>query len=198
MNTLLFAPAIGLIILVSEGFREAVICGSIMAALQMQLALPFLLVNPVSYLTCAFDFGRQFLYQWTVNWKFLPKEDFDNPIRGKILLAVHVCSLILWASYRFAKRAKSRRKLMPAEIFKLAAECNLIGIICARSLHYQFYSWYFHTIPFMLWSSSGHVFLKVFLFALIEWCWNVFPATPVSSALLLISNMSILIHSLLS
>ena len=28
--------------------------------------------------------------------------------------------------------------------------CNLIGILCARSLHYQFYSWYYHSIPLIL------------------------------------------------
>jgi alpha-1,3-mannosyltransferase len=27
---------------------------------------------------------------------------------------------------------------------------NLIGITFARSLHYQFHSWYFHQIPFLL------------------------------------------------
>jgi alpha-1,3-mannosyltransferase len=27
---------------------------------------------------------------------------------------------------------------------------NLIGITAARSLHYQFHSWYFHQIPFLL------------------------------------------------
>lgn len=28
---------------------------------------------------------------------------------------------------------------------------NLVGILCARSLHYQFYSWYFQTIPMLVW-----------------------------------------------
>lgn len=28
---------------------------------------------------------------------------------------------------------------------------NVLGIVCARSLHYQFLAWYAHQIPFLLW-----------------------------------------------
>jgi hypothetical protein len=32
---------------------------------------------------------------------------------------------------------------------------NLVGMTFARSLHYQFQSWYFHQIPFMLYSGGA-------------------------------------------
>ena len=28
---------------------------------------------------------------------------------------------------------------------------TFIGILCARSLHFQFYCWYFQMLPFLLW-----------------------------------------------
>ena len=39
---------------------------------------------------------------------------------------------------------------------------NFVGIVCARSLHYQFYSWYFHSVPFLLFDDAvrGHPIVK--------------------------------------
>ncbi len=74
---------------------------------------------------------------------------------------------------------------------------NFIGIVFARSLHYQFYSWYFHTLPVLLWrtdllnfsryigfiSSCSHC-RRILMLALIELSWNVYPATWWSSLIL--------------
>ena len=33
--------------------------------------------------------------------------------------------------------------------------CQLIGVLFARSLHYQFYAWYFPSIPYLLWQANA-------------------------------------------
>jgi alpha-1,3-mannosyltransferase len=49
----------------------------------------------------------------------------------------------------------------------------------------QFYCWYFHTLPYLLWQSSSlPVVAKLAVVMAIEWAFNVFPATPASSAVL--------------
>ena len=35
------------------------------------------------------------------------------------------------------------KKLDPTEVGRILSICNLIGILCARGLHHQFYLWYF-------------------------------------------------------
>lgn len=37
---------------------------------------------------------------------------------------------------------------------------NLIGILFARSLHYQFYSWYAMQRPFLVWRTRYPVIVK--------------------------------------
>ena len=40
------------------------------------LALPFLASHPVNYVVGAFNLGRVFLFEWTVNWRLLPEDVF--------------------------------------------------------------------------------------------------------------------------
>ncbi|XP_041974275.1 lethal(2)neighbour of Tid protein [Aricia agestis] len=69
---------------------------------------------------------------------------------------------------------------------------NFIGIVCARSLHYQFYSWYFHSLPYLLWSTSYSVIFRFLILALIEFCWNTYPSTDLTSALLHVCHLFVL------
>ncbi|XP_031633111.1 lethal(2)neighbour of tid protein 2 [Contarinia nasturtii] len=69
---------------------------------------------------------------------------------------------------------------------------NFIGIVCARSLHYQFYVWYFHSLPYLSWFTDFNVMLKLLLLGLIEFAWNTYPSTVLSSSLLHLSHLILL------
>ena len=56
-----------------------------------------------------------------------------------------------------------------------------IGMLCARSLHYQFYAYVAWTTPFLLWRSGLHPLLICITWAAQEWAWNVYPSTDTSS-----------------
>ena len=72
---------------------------------------------------------------------------------------------------------------------------NLIGIVFARTLHYQFYVWYFHTIPYLLWHAEViPVLVKIFVFCAIEIAFNVYPATAWSSGLLQVKSHHTALH----
>lgn len=44
--------------------------------------------------------------------------------------------------------------MRPDQVLLIVFSGNFIGVLCARTLHFQFYSWYFHTLPFLLWQVS--------------------------------------------
>lgn len=149
------------------------------------------------------------MYKWTVNFKFLPEEVFLSKKLSIVLLLMTVFTLVLfsykWISennkYLVNKYGKNYKrnsiigvgKLCPNFIILTIFTSNFIGIAFARTLHYQFYSWYFHMIPYILWHINIPVILKLTLFIFIEVSFNIFPATSLSSSILQVSHMIILL-----
>ncbi|XP_047981038.1 dol-P-Man:Man(5)GlcNAc(2)-PP-Dol alpha-1,3-mannosyltransferase-like isoform X2 [Salvia hispanica] len=70
---------------------------------------------------------------------------------------------------------------------------NFVGVVCARSLHYQFYSWYFYSLPYLLWRTPFPTWFRLILFVMVELCWNIFPSNIYSSTLLLCAHLIILV-----
>jgi alpha-1,3-mannosyltransferase len=156
-----------------------------------------------SYFGRAFEFSRAFLYKWTVNWRFVPEETFSSKPFALGLLAAHVGLLIWFATTRWIKPSKrsprqflglimpSReprdqdemtKKITPDVIMTSILTATAIGMLCARSLHYQFYAYIGWTTPFLLWKAGFHPIIQYALWAAQEWAWNVYPSTPASSA----------------
>ncbi|OWB63909.1 hypothetical protein B5S31_g4715 [[Candida] boidinii] len=174
-----------------------------------------------SYLRNAFNFKRKFLYEWTVNWRFLSEENFSSDNFHKLLLFLHILVLIIfilfkWLSpkitgksiiqfiidfFKFYSNTISEKNIIfnkslgPRLVMIVLSISNLIGILFARSLHYQFLSWYFYSIPFLLWFSGLPSIISILIFICHEWCWNVYPSTNESS-ILLISILSLIILSI--
>ncbi|KAM6389637.1 dol-P-Man:Man(5)GlcNAc(2)-PP-Dol alpha-1,3-mannosyltransferase isoform 1-T1 [Pluvialis apricaria] len=117
MNILLFAPGLLFLLLQRFGLLGCIPKLCICALLQVILGLPFLLVNPVGYLTRSFDLGRQFQFKWTVNWRFLPEEVFQNRAFHATLLLAHLAGLGLFALHRWHRSKESILALLkdPAE-----------------------------------------------------------------------------------
>ncbi|MGH0130814.1 UNVERIFIED_CONTAM: hypothetical protein FKN15_071481 [Acipenser sinensis] len=143
MNVLLFAPGLLFLLLCEFGLLRSIPRLSLCAAIQVALGLPFLLENPLGYVSRSFDLGRQFLFEWTVNWRFLPEEIFLSRYFHLALLGAHLSMLLLFTLYRWNSAAQITYTLFTS---------NFIGVCFSRSLHYQFYVWYFHTLPYLLWS----------------------------------------------
>ncbi|KAI3374995.1 hypothetical protein L3Q82_021524, partial [Scortum barcoo] len=249
MNVLLFAPGLLFLLLSEFGLIRTIPKLSLCAGIQLLLGLPFLLENPIGYLSRAFDLGRQFMFKWTVNWRFLPEWLFLNRYFHLLLLAAHLLTLLVFALRRWKRpgesifellKEPSKRKIpapkntvdhilllhfllhshlwnilrqikivcniitpsltanlsRQSQIVLVLFTSNFIGMCFSRSLHYQFYVWYFHTLPYLLWSGGvkklAHL-LRVLILGLIELSWNTYPSTNSSSAALHVCHFIILL-----
>ncbi|CAH1155510.1 unnamed protein product [Phaedon cochleariae] len=256
MNILLYAPCLLIAYLTNLSYTGTFLNLCICGIIQVVLGLPFMYHNLFSYIKGSFDLGRVFEHKWTVNYRFLHRDVFENRIFHLSLLALHIGILLLFVPY-FKKYLSSYAKLnevtmqlklqIEAENQKKKAESeklsksqkqflysfekqlknssieptaqvhndnkskiednmskivqlfvlpffvtNLIGIACARSLHYQFYSWYFHSLLYLVFCTGYSKPFSFLLLGLIEYCWNVYPSTHFSSILLHVCHFTLL------
>ncbi|PRQ26341.1 putative dolichyl-P-Man:Man(5)GlcNAc(2)-PP-dolichol alpha-1,3-mannosyltransferase [Rosa chinensis] len=215
MNVLLYAPPLLLLMLKAMDISGVISALFGAALVQILLGLPFIMSHPFAYISGAFNLGRVFIHFWSVNFKFLPESIFVSKAFAISLLVVHLVLLAAFAHYRWCKHEGGVFKFLYSRLVSIKLKFsltnthsykalkrehilttmfvgNFIGILCARSLHYQFYSWYFHTLPYLLWKTPFPLFLRVILFTGVELCWNVYPSNLYSSALLLGLHLVIL------
>lgn len=212
MNILLYAPCLLLAYLTNLTLKETIFNLTICAFVQIILAAPFLFTNPLAYIKGSFDLGRVFEHKWTVNYRFLERALFESPYFHVTLLIAHLALLFLF--YPHVKKyfqsykklnvvtsdlkkqiSKKLSKHFPkiAQLFVLPFfVTNLIGITCARSLHYQFYSWYFHSLLYLVFCTGYRKPVMFLLLAVIEYCWNTYPSTIISSSLLHLCHVLLL------
>lgn len=62
-----------------------------------------------------------------------------------------------------------------------------IGMLCARTLHYQFFAYLSWATPFLLWRGVHSLVLTYILWAVQEWAWNKYPSTNASSLVVVLS-----------
>ncbi|XP_023043304.1 dol-P-Man:Man(5)GlcNAc(2)-PP-Dol alpha-1,3-mannosyltransferase isoform X3 [Piliocolobus tephrosceles] len=101
------------------------------------LGLPFLLENPIGYLSRSFDLGRQFLFRWTVNWRFLPEALFLHRAFHLALLAAHLTLLLLFALCRWHRTGESIMSLLRDPSKRKVPPQPLTPNHCFYPLHLQ-------------------------------------------------------------
>ncbi|KAF8559838.1 mannosyltransferase [Imleria badia] len=210
MSALLYLPGLLVILFKRHGLMATMRHLLVVATTQIVLARSFLAEDARAYFQNAFDLSRVFMYKWTVNWRFLDEQTFLSRSWALGLLVGHVTVLVAFGLFRWCRpdggvavvlRKGFCRPMRPPILSPMSADyvatvlmtSNLIGILFARSLHYQFYSWYFQHLPFLAQRTKYPPLLQLVIIIGIEYAWNVFPSTSLSSGILLASNCALVL-----
>ncbi|KID97911.1 Glycosyltransferase, ALG3, partial [Metarhizium majus ARSEF 297] len=205
MSLLLSLPAVGIVLFLGRGFGGSLRLAWLMAQVQLVIALPFLAKNWQGYLGRAFELSRQFKFEWTVNWRMMGEELFLSKQFATVLLVLHALVLLIFVTSRWLQPARrslvslmspmlrGRSPFTPAEelavssrvtpdyIMTTVLSANVVGLLFARSLHYQFYAYLAWATPYLLWKAWPYTPVVYLLWAVQEAAWNTFPSTDLSS-----------------
>ncbi|RVX66960.1 hypothetical protein B0A52_09084 [Exophiala mesophila] len=176
MTMLLTAPALAVILLQAQGIVGAIFSGVSILVIGYFVSAPFVATDYQAYFARAFDFGRQFLFKWTVNWRFVDEATFLSKGFAISLLIVHVSLLVVFIQLKWTKPAASNppdffkrylgisnstdrelisKRITPTFVMDTMTASMVIGLLCARSLHYQFFAYLGWTSPYILWRFGG-------------------------------------------
>ncbi|KAF2723904.1 glycosyltransferase family 58 protein [Polychaeton citri CBS 116435] len=207
MSLFLALPAVGATLWQGTGKDRAIGQATFIGQLQVLLGYPFLAGNFKSYLSRAFEFTRQFMFKWTVNWRFVGEDVFLSKTFSTALLAIHAALLAVFMSTRWLKPSGDSipsivlqllgykasptpqqhvaisRRVTSDFILTVTLTSVILGCLCARSLHYQFYAYIAWSTPFLLWRSRVPIIVQYFIWGMQEWAWNVYPSSSLSSAI---------------
>ncbi|KAJ2896517.1 dolichyl-p-man:man c -pp-dolichyl mannosyltransferase [Zalerion maritima] len=205
MSLLLSFPGIAIVLFLGRGFHGSLRVVWLMAQLQMAIGVPFLKTNWRGYLGRAFELSRVFLFKWTVNWRFVGEDVFLSKNFAYGLLGLHALVLAAFGLTKWLKPAKKpvssivgkvlkfqqpltdreeiliSKSVSPRFVLTTVLTSNVVGLLFARSLHYQFYAYLAWATPFLLWRSGIHPVLQYVLWGIQELVWNVYPSTEISS-----------------
>ncbi|QRD84733.1 putative alpha-1,3-mannosyltransferase [Aspergillus flavus] len=202
MTLLLLAPAIAVVTVLSLSLVPSIRLGILALLIQVLLAIPFLQGNPIGYVARAFELTRQFMFKWTVNWRFVGEDLFLSKQFSLALLGLHIFLLGLFVTTGWLRPSGSNvpdflRSLLQGRqrtvvlsksfIMTVMLTSLAIGLLCARSLHYQFFAYLSWATPCLLWRARLHPILIYAIWALQEWAWNVYPSTNASSSVVVFS-----------
>ncbi|KAH8173438.1 ALG3 protein [Sarocladium implicatum] len=216
MSLLLVLPAVVVILFLGKGVDRLPNIAWLMFQVQLAIGLPFFATNWRSYVGRAFELSRQFKFEWTVNWRMLDEETFLSREFSLALLGMHVAVLLIFTVARWLRPANKSlsgllgpiwdfetpftkleqlqltSRVTPRFVMATMLSANVIGLLFARSLHYQFYAYLAWATPFLLWYGSPSPILIVPVWLAQEWAWNVFPSTDASSAIV-VNCMAIMV-----
>mmetsp|Transcript_33798 Transcript_33798/g.24841 ORF Transcript_33798/g.24841 Transcript_33798/m.24841 type:complete len:172 (+) Transcript_33798:358-873(+) len=102
MNILLFLPSLLLNLNFHFGLLKTMLSLLFILGSQAALGLPFILADPHAYLSKAFEFKREFMFKWSVNWQFLGEELAMRQEVAQILLVLHLFLLLLFLFCKWA------------------------------------------------------------------------------------------------
>ena len=209
MNALLYFPGVAIALyLISDG-TLAICLYSVLMMIGMQIWVgwAFLSRYPWQYINGAFNFKRQFMFEWSINWQFIGEEGFSSVSfqRSLLISSIIMILFVIIMKYPNIFHDISRSIIHPfSSVIKrnenildiisfLFIISNFIGIIFSRSLHYQFLTWYHWTLPILIHWSRLPIWIGPIWYIIHEYCWNSYPPNSNASIVLVILNSILLI-----
>jgi alpha-1,3-mannosyltransferase len=208
MSLLLTLPAVLIILFLGKGIDRVPNLVWLMTQVQMAIGVPFFAANWRGYFGRAFELSRQFKFEWTVNWRMMGEETFLSREFSLALLGMHVAMLLVFVVSRWLRPAQRplfdlirpillrfkspfttleqlhvTSRVTPRFVMTTMLSANVIGLLFARSLHYQFYAYLAWATPYLLWYGLPSPSLIAPIWLAQEWAWNTFPSTDASSAM---------------